>query len=453
MRTAVNQHDIQLPLSFRSNLLQDLMPALRAGECCSLIGISGVGKTNLVRYIQRPDVQAAYWGGDTVWVVLIDTNSLAFSTKTPEFIVLELMIHRLIREAERHGLPSELVADFDRLHSTLVAQPDAYLALRYLDRICGRLCEDQQIQIIFAFDQFEDIWTGLDPRLFLNLRYLRDEYKYRLAYLVITRERLQRSRKEQQMVEAFWELFSTHVFGLGMYDESDATFMLERIAGRQGVILSDELRHAAISISGGHPALLRAVFWELYNKPLDMIEPAALLAVHTIFEECSKIWNDLFPTEQQILRAIVFKQLPPTDSEALGELFLKEIIAEDRSTLFSPIFHGFIMKEQIGENTTGIVVDVALRQVLRDGAVLAGTLPPLEFSLIEHLARNAGKVCRREDILKALYGDEVLEVNDERLDTLLRRLREALGDDARQPHYLFTHRGVGIRLAQGRVQE
>jgi hypothetical protein len=453
MRTPLNQRDLPLPLSFRSELLQDLMPGLYAGECCALIGVSGVGKTNLVRFLQRPDVQNAYWGDDTAWIVLIDTNSLAASMKSPEFVVLELMIHRLILEAERHKLPAVLVADFDRLHSTLIAQPDVYLALRYLDRICRRLCEDEQIHIIFAFDQFEDIWTSLDARLFLNLRYLRDEYKYRLAYLVITRERLRRSHKEPQSVEAFWELFSAHTFGLGMYDEADATIMLERIAHRRGITVADELRRAAISTSGGHPALLRAVFWELYNRPLQAIEPVDVSRVDKIAEECAKIWNDLLPGEQQIVRAIISgRSQLLEDAPALAELCLKEIVSQDGSRLFSPIFHAFVNRLG-GEDAGGIVVDVALRQVVVDGRVLTEPLSPLEFSLVEYLARNAGKVCRRDHILEALYPEDTLDTNDERLDTLLRRLREAIGDDARNPRHLFTHRSVGIRLAAGRVRE
>lgn len=48
----MSERDTQLPLSFRRELLVDVMAALGAGECCSLVGASGVGKSNLVRFIR-----------------------------------------------------------------------------------------------------------------------------------------------------------------------------------------------------------------------------------------------------------------------------------------------------------------------------------------------------------------------------------------------------------------
>ncbi len=452
----MNDRDLPLPLSFRADLLQQLMPTLQAGECCSLIGVSGVGKTNLVRFLQREDVQVAYWGTVPTWVVLIDTNSLVFEGHTPEYALMELMIHRLIREAERHKLPADLIADLDRLHTGLIAQPDVHLALRYLDRICGRLCADQGLHIVFAFDQFEDIWRDLAARLFLNLRYLRDEYKYRLVYLVITREPLQtirqRAATDLVVVEAFWELFTAHVFGLGMYTANDAAAMIERMARRRGATISAELRDMVITLSGGHPGLLQALFWELLDTPDRAVEIANLLRVAQISQECAKIWNDL-PVEEQHLARGIATGLPLRDpaASALANLRLKGIIRGEALQLFSPVFAAYIA-QQSGA-MAGIVVNPGLRQVWVDGQMLTEALSPLEFNLLEYLARNAGKVCRRDDILRALYTDQTFDTNDERLDTLLRRLRAALGEDARNPRHLITHRGVGVQLVQGRVQE
>ena len=100
------------------------MPSLKAGECCSLIGVSGVGKSNLVRFLGRKDVQAAYWHTDTIWLVLIDTHSLVFADQLAEFVILELMIHLLIMEAEHCAMPAEFVSWANDLHSRLIMQPN-----------------------------------------------------------------------------------------------------------------------------------------------------------------------------------------------------------------------------------------------------------------------------------------------------------------------------------------
>src|SRR5258708_7349835 len=90
-----------LPLSFRADLLKRLLADLRAGECCSLVGISGTGKSNVARFLQRHDVQKAYWNNDHSWVILIDSHNLVFNEEQKaEYTVTEMMVHRLIEEAE-----------------------------------------------------------------------------------------------------------------------------------------------------------------------------------------------------------------------------------------------------------------------------------------------------------------------------------------------------------------
>ncbi|HMQ30850.1 MAG TPA: winged helix-turn-helix domain-containing protein [Chloroflexaceae bacterium] len=455
--SSIGDRDAPLSLEFRSELLARLMADLGAGECVSVIGGSGAGKTNLLRFLCRLDVQAAYWGQPTPWVVAIDTNALAFDKARDDYALLELIIHRLIRECERRGLPTDLRADFDRLHAGLVAQPSLTLALRYLDRMCGRLCADRGIQLVFAFDQFEDVWAALQPRVFLNLRYLRDEYKYRLCYLVMTRRRLEAvregARRDAAAVEAFWELFDAHVYGLGMYVRRDADEQLARIAGRLGVPLDPELAETARGLAGGHPALLRAVFWALSARPEVGRSPEAALAVPQIARECAKIWDDLGDEEQQALRLLAagVGRVAP-DPAALADLVAKELVVGEPPRPFAPLFAAYVGRDR-SQDLAGVVVDPAARQVWVDGRRLDEPLSRLEFALLERLARSAGQVVRREEILGALYPDDANNTSDERLDTLLRRVREAIADDARNPRHLFTHRGVGVRLAQGRVAE
>jgi hypothetical protein len=450
----MSERDPPLPLAFRAELLAQVMPALRAGECCSLVGASSVGKSRLVHFLQRPDVQAHYWGDDQIWVVVIDSHALVFGELPDEYVVAELMMHRLIREAERRALPADLVDEFNQKYAHLAAQPSARLALRYLDRICGRLCDTVGVRLVFVFDQFEDLWRSMEARLFLNLRYLRDEYKYRLAYLVLSRERLprirQRARGDLQAVEAFGELFNTHVFGLGMYETRDAIAMFEGLEYRSGAPVQESLRQAALQASGRHPGLLRATFWALRGIPAPPVAMADLLRFDPIADECSKLWNDMLPEEQQTIRAIATDTSPGAlDPDVLTELRLKGLVQGDPPVIFSGLFATFALGRS--RDMAGLVVAPRLRRVWLDGQALDRVLSPLEFGLLEYLARRAGDVCRREEILRELYQDQAYDANDERLDTLLRRLRETLGDDARSPRYLVTHRGVGIQLVNGRL--
>ena len=115
----MGQRNPPLPISFRSELLEQVMPSLHEGECCSLIGISGVGKSNLAQFVRQRDLQSHYWNDDKTWLILVDSNSLVFGEFPNEYVVGELMIHRLIMEAEARDESSDFVRWANDLHIQL----------------------------------------------------------------------------------------------------------------------------------------------------------------------------------------------------------------------------------------------------------------------------------------------------------------------------------------------
>ncbi|MGB9801064.1 MAG: FHA domain-containing protein [Thermanaerothrix sp.] len=77
-------------------------------------------------------------------------------------------------------------------------------------------------------------------------------------------------------------------------------------------------------------------------------------------------------------------------------------------------------------------------------------LPPLsvpQFRLLEILYDHQGEAVSRQEIIRAVWGEEQsLGVSDQALDALVRRLRDRLAaSDAEYP-YLVTVRGYGFRL-------
>lgn len=72
-------------------------------------------------------------------------------------------------------------------------------------------------------------------------------------------------------------------------------------------------------------------------------------------------------------------------------------------------------------------------------------LTATEFRLLVELARNAEQVISREALLQRVWGYDYL--GDSRLvDMAVKRLRDKLGDDPREPRYIATVRGAGYRF-------
>ena len=68
-----------------------------------------------------------------------------------------------------------------------------------------------------------------------------------------------------------------------------------------------------------------------------------------------------------------------------------------------------------------------------------------EFRLLDYLARHAGRVFTRDQLLDAVWRDTAY-VTPRSVDVYVRRVREKIERDPEQPHYLRTVRGAGYRF-------
>jgi two-component system OmpR family response regulator len=90
-----------------------------------------------------------------------------------------------------------------------------------------------------------------------------------------------------------------------------------------------------------------------------------------------------------------------------------------------------------------VKLDPATRRVTRGREVL--NLTPREYSLLELLLRNPGRVVSRETILDSVWGYDC-DVNENTLEAFVRLLR--LKVDRREPKLIQTVRGVGYTLRE-----
>ena len=91
-----------------------------------------------------------------------------------------------------------------------------------------------------------------------------------------------------------------------------------------------------------------------------------------------------------------------------------------------------------------LFINFAKRQITRAGMEVK--LTPTEYSLLQELAMNSGKVLTHTHLLNRVWGPEY---QDEReyLHVFVRRLRSKLESDPNHPKYILTVSGVGYQFA------
>lgn len=88
-------------------------------------------------------------------------------------------------------------------------------------------------------------------------------------------------------------------------------------------------------------------------------------------------------------------------------------------------------------------IDLGLRLVLVQGEKIS--LTPKEYGVLSRLAQAPGRVITQTQLLQEIWGPGHQE-DTHYLRIVVSHLRQKLGDDPAEPHYLRTEPGVGYRL-------
>lgn len=94
----------------------------------------------------------------------------------------------------------------------------------------------------------------------------------------------------------------------------------------------------------------------------------------------------------------------------------------------------------------GLVIDYSARRVTLDGRPVQ--LTAMEYRMLAELSANAGKVLTYEHLLENVWRDRG-SAGMRPLRTMLGKLRGKLGEEARNPTYIFTESRVGYWMPEG----
>ena len=190
------------------------------------------------------------------------------------------------------------------------------------------------------------------------------------------------------------------------------------------------------------PALIRE------NRPhlilLDLVLPGTdgieMMEQMTEMADLPVIFLSAYGRDQTIADALqkgasdyLVKPFSPTELVARIQAALRKRAAPDLNEQREPYRLG------------GLTIDYAERIVsVNDRPV---QLTATEYKLLYELSVNAGRVMSHDQLLQRVWGMQVM--GDSRIvRSFVKKLRRKLGDDARNPTYIFTESRIGYRMAK-----
>jgi hypothetical protein len=237
-----------------------VLRARRAGECVSVVGLSGAGKSNLLGFIAH-----RVRGAGLPEFILLDCNRLARPTAAA---FLDLLAD-LLDGAQGGAGAASLGTLQARLEKRLGEAP-------------AGLC--------LLVDRLDALPVEESAALVGNLRALRDAFKYALTLVVATRRPLPADSE-------LAELFYAHTLWIGALSEEDARWSAAQYAARHGQAWGVEILDRLVALSQGYPALLRAAC-EAYAAGA-ALEAAAMQAHPALRRRVEEFWRDQ-PTEENL---------------------------------------------------------------------------------------------------------------------------------------------------------
>lgn len=272
------------PSNYRSNEVQTILAAVKAGECVSIIGLSGAGKSNLMGFLaHRVESGPA--------MAHIDCNYL------PAAEIKYLLVAMASALGEPSAEPAFLPALVPLVEERLRKHPAGLCFL--LDR----------------FDLF-NIPSDENRTIAANLRALRDRFKYSLTYVTATRLPLDPASELS-------ELSAANTLWLGPLARDDAFWSIHHYAGRRGVKWDLPTAEEIYDLSRGYPSILRSVCEaHAAGVPLDLVAMRKSSAVQTRLAE---FWGDA--PSPEALRLSNLETHPLLHDDAAGRAEVPDLTA------------------------------------------------------------------------------------------------------------------------------
>jgi len=438
--------------------IQHIIQHLYSLNCVEVVGFSNIGKSALLRIVAQADVWTQELGeaGNEFLPIYIDCNRMLAMSDHGFY---ELVLRCLQESSAQLAALPELVGAYE----TLVSPSSEFQVPLSFNRGLTAVLQSTRRKLILLLDEFDEPFSQIHSRVFLNLRALKDRHKTSLVFVTATSQPLTQQRSEDHCSE-FCELFSHQTWYLAPLTRPD----VERFV-RDYMTVHDVDFHASdidfiYEWAGGHPRLLDGVcrLWSASletalptSDPLERWQLHRQVARHlrtdeNLSLECAKIWNKCSDAEQTELVGL-FKADQPSDPTVLAQLLRQHLLlkVEGKPQFFCRLISEYVQRKAVHAqpDTSPLWVDLASGEVLVDG-VAVETLTNLEYRLMLLLFQNPEKIIDKYQIVSQVWGEAYIdEVDDARIEKLVSRLRQKIEQDAGTPRFLTTVRGRGYKLS------
>ncbi|MEZ4866653.1 MAG: hypothetical protein R3C14_35365 [Caldilineaceae bacterium] len=322
-------------LDYRKQELTLICDCAKEGQSLCFVGIAGTGKSNITNFLHSdPYGYKSHYLGEraaTIHFPVVDGNTW---DGTP--VGLWKLLLAAINESTRHLAQPEADAKLIQISE----DQKAFSELKtQVDWVCQQL--DQQV--MFILDDFDKVIQKGPLPMLEQLNALRSSgNRGKLSYLIFTKKLPHVLGRAHSLRGAskFYDLFSHHIYALGLYSHDDARQMVVHLNELAGKPLTSREYPLIERLAGGHARLIKIIFELWRSQPSIEGDPVEYFVQQPdVRAECERILNGLHDDEQAVVGRVALDQQSEEDRAIIDHLVRRGLLQENgKLTWFSPVF-------------------------------------------------------------------------------------------------------------------
>lgn len=432
------------PEAFNDQVVK-LVRFIKSGNSSQIIGIPGVGRSNLLGLLAyNRKARELHFGKDQInyHFVLLNFSEMRGKDETE---ILKFYFISIMDSLKERSMDEEF-EKAKELFKEALEIPDKQVLLQGLKKLIDFLSLENGLTIIFLIDRFEEYISYLTPEFFTDLRSLRNRAKYKFSIVFSALKPIEELVEPGIYVD-FYEFLEGNNIYLPILDEASLKFRVEFLQENASKKLEEKTLNEILTLTAGHGKLTRLSIEACLSESNEIIGQwdnlsDFLLSKNKINTLHQELWKCLTPSEQ--------KYFISGNKELKSEYLEKAGLIKD-DVLTIPLFSDFIKKESerlSAESSKKINFDGNSNEIKQGEIVLSDTLTSSEFKLLKFLIENEEKILTRDEIIENVWKDlsSTLGVSEQALDQLIFRLRKKIEDNPNAPSHIQTVKGRGFKF-------
>lgn len=321
---------------------------------------------------------------------------------------------------------------------------------------------DNGLEVVFFLGEFDELFFA-NKILNNNLKSLWSFLSPSLHFVFLMRENI----VDSSLIKKFYELAETvlqNIVFVPLLTAKDVDHLISLNEKAIGVVFSPQEKKAMVQVCGPHPFLLKTACRaaaKIKGRKKQVNELERILAGNYELRSASSvIWEVLTEKEKEFVSSVVHSRVSeiPFERESLKILGL---IREEkgRVVVFNKLLTDYIQaggsKKRMPspslteKNGQEFSIEEETEIVLLNGKPIEEYLSRQEDNVLTMLIKKKGRLCTRDDIGGALWGEDSYEkYSDWAIDQLISKLRKKLKQLGVKDG-LKTIRGRGYKLIAG----